>query len=225
MKSWFLSIGFCLVGTVKLFSQSVIDTTYFTTYYDQKVSLFKLLPNTKKEIIFLGDSITDIGEWGEIWKNKAVKNRGISSDNTFGVLARLPEITEGKPAKIFIMIGINDIAKNTPDNIIVSNYKKIINNIQTATPTTKIIVQSILPTNNTFTAFKNHQNKTQHILFINAALQKYCAENKIVYVDLYNGFIDSENKLDKKYTNDGLHVNGYGYMKWEEILMERNLMK
>lgn len=225
MKCCFLVIGFCFVATANLFGQSVIDTSYATTYYQQKVTLFNLLPNTKNEIIFLGDSITDIGEWEEIWVNKKVKNRGISSDNTFGVLARLKEITEAKPAKIFIMIGINDIAKNTPDDIIVENYKKIIGNIKTASPTTKITVQSILPTNNDFTAFKNHQNKTEHILFINAALQQYCTGNKITFVDLYNSFIDGENKLDKKYTNDGLHLNGYGYMKWKEILVGKGLMR
>ncbi len=225
MKSCFFLIGFSFVATANLFAQSVIDTSYATTYYQQKVTLFNLLPNTKNEIIFLGDSITDIGEWEEIWGNKEVKNRGISSDNTFGVLARLKEITEAKPAKIFIMIGINDIAKNTPDDIIVENYKKIIDNIKTASPATKIIVQSILPTNNNFTAFKNHQNKTEHILFINAALQQYCMGNKVTFVDLYNSFIDGENKLDKKYTNDGLHVNGYGYMKWKEILVGKGLMR
>ncbi len=87
------------------------------------------------------------------------------------------------------------------------------------------MVQSILPTNNTFTEFKNHQNKTEHILFVNAALQKYCTANKFIYVDLYNGFIDGQNKLDKKYTNDGLHVNGYGFMKWKEILERNGFMK
>ena len=225
MKSCFLLIGFCCAATVNLFSQSVVDTTYVTTYYQQKVTLFNLLPKTKKDIIFLGDSITDIGEWQEIWGNKDVKNRGISSDNTFGVLARLKEITEAKPAKVFIMIGINDISKNTQDSIIVSNYKKIINNIRTASPSTKIIVQSILPTNNNFTAFKNHQNKTEHILFVNAALKKYCIANKLVYVDLYNSFLDEEKKLDEKYTNDGLHINGFGYMKWKEILVEKGLMR
>lgn len=225
MKSCFLLIGFCFVATANLFAQPVIDTSYATTYYQQKVTMFNLLPNTKREIIFLGDSITDIGEWEEIWGNKKVKNRGISSDNTFGVLARLKEITEAKPAKIFIMIGINDIAKNTPDAVIVENYKKIINNIKMASPATKIMVQSILPTNNNFTAFKNHQNKMEHILFVNAALQQYSTQNKITYVDLYNSFIDGENKLDKKYTNDGLHVNGYGYMKWKEILVEKGLMR
>lgn len=225
MKKGFILVLCFFAYSAKVFSQSKYDTTYSTTYYQQKLTLFKLLPDTKHEIIFLGNSITDIGEWGEIWKNKNVKNRGISGDNTFGVLARLDEVVSSKPAKIFIMIGINDIAKSIPDTVIIGNYKKIIRHIKSASPNTKIIVQSILPTNNNFTAFKNHQNKTEHILFVNAALEQYSADNKITYVDLYNSFIDGENKLDKKYTNDGLHVNGYGYMKWKETLMEKGLMK
>ncbi len=225
MKSVLVLICCCFVFTIKLFSQTTYDTTFYTTYYGQKLTLFKLTPITKNGIIFLGDSITDIGEWAEMFKNKNVKNRGISSDNTFGVLARLEEIVSSKPAKIFIMIGINDISKSTPDAVIISNYKKIITAIKTATPHTKIIVQSILPTNNNFPEFKRHQNKTEHILFINAALQKYCAAQKIVYVDLYTNFLDDKNKLDKKYTNDGLHINGFGYMKWKEILVGEGLMK
>jgi lysophospholipase L1-like esterase len=203
----------------------VIDTSYKTTYYEQKVTLFRLLPNKKGEIVFLGNSITDIGEWAEIWQNKKVRNRGISGDNTFGVLARLDEITSAKPAKVFIMIGINDIAKETPDSVIITNYKKIISRLQNESPKTKIIVQSILPTNNDFTEFKRHQNKTERIVFINTALQNYCKEKELVYVDLYTVFLDENKKLDKKYTNDGLHINGFGYIKWKEILVEMGLMK
>jgi lysophospholipase L1-like esterase len=210
---------------VHFLNAQVIDTSYKSTYYEQKVTLFRLLPNTKGEIIFLGNSITDIGEWAEIWQNKKVRNRGISGDNTFGVLARLDEVTASKPAKIFIMIGINDIAKEIPDSVIIANYKKIINRIKTESLATKIIVQSILPTNNDFTEFKRHQNKTAHVLFVNAALENYCKEIGLVYVDLYTAFLDENKKLDKKYTNDGLHINGYGYMKWKEVLVERGLMR
>jgi lysophospholipase L1-like esterase len=210
---------------VHFLNAQVIDTSYKSTYYEQKVTLFRLLPNTKGEIIFLGNSITDIGEWAEIWQNKKVRNRGISGDNTFGVLARLDEITASKPAKVFIMIGINDIARETPDSIIIANYKKIISRIKIESPAAKIIVQSILPTNNDFTEFKRHQNKTEHVLFVNAALENYCKEMGLVYVDLYTAFLDDNKKLDKKYTNDGLHINGYGYMKWKEVLVERGLMR
>jgi lysophospholipase L1-like esterase len=210
---------------INIIAAQVIDTSYKTTYYDQKVTLFRLLPNTKGEIVFLGNSITDIGEWAEIWQNKKVRNRGISGDNTFGVLARLDEITSAQPAKVFIMIGINDIAKETPDSVIIANYKKIIKRIKNESPKTKIVVQSILPTNNDFIEFKRHQNKTEHIILINTALENYCKEIGLVYVDLYTAFLDENKKLDKKYTNDGLHINGYGYIRWKEVLVQMGLMR
>ncbi|TDH28537.1 sialate O-acetylesterase [Segetibacter sp. 3557_3] len=202
-----------------------IDTTYLTTYYSQKVSHFRLLPNTPGEIIFLGNSITDIGEWTETWQNLRVKNRGISSDNTFGVLARLDEIVESKPSKIFILIGINDIARNTPDSVILSNYKKIIQRIESASPRTIIYVQSILPTNDAYTAFIRHQHKDEHIRFINKRLESMCKGSKLIYVDLYSRFIDAQGKLDKRYTNDGLHLTGEGFALWKTILLEKKHMK
>ncbi len=223
MKSFFLIFLLCI--QFSLMAQQTSDTIYKTTYYEQKVTLFRLLPNVKGEIVFLGNSITDVGEWAEIWQNKKVRNRGISGDNTFGILARLDEVTSSNPTKIFIMIGINDIAKETSDSIIIANYKKIITRIKNESPATKIIVQSILPTNNDFVEFKRHQNKMEHIVFVNTALENYCKEIGVVYVDLYTVFLDENKKLDKKYTNDGLHINGYGYMKWKEVLFGKGLMK
>jgi len=200
------------------------DSSYQTTYYVQKITLFNQLPNKKNEIVFLGNSITDIGEWAEIWQDIHVKNRGISGDNTFGVLARLDEVVSSFPKKIFIMIGINDIAKNIPDSIILRNYKKIIETIQQKIPKTQLIVQSILPTNHSFTQFANHQNKTQHILYINKELEKICAEKSIVFVNLFPLFLDEENKLSTTYTNDGLHLNGNRYMLWKNTLQQQKLM-
>lgn len=224
-KSIQLIIIFMLKVFVSNAQTATYDSSFKGTYYEQKTTLFRLLPNTKNEIIFLGNSITDIAEWAEIFQNKHVKNRGISSDNTFGVLARLDEVLESKPAKIFIMIGINDIARNIPDSIILRNYKKIIQTIRTQSSKTKLIVQSILPTNNSFTQFKNHQNKTQHIEFINAELSKICASENITFLNLYPLFLDEQKRLKAEFTNDGLHLNGYGYMHWKNILIENKLMK
>lgn len=213
-----------LVVSMQLHAQ-LVDTTYKSTYYEQKVTLFRLLPKTKNAIVFLGNSITDIGEWAEIWRNKKVINRGISGDNTFGVLARLDEVTFSKPHAVFIMIGINDIAKNIPDPIIVSNYKKIVERIAVASPKTKIYVQSILPTNNNFKEFQRHQNKDEHIRYVNEELKKLCKSKGITYIDLYTQFLDKEGKLSTLYTNDGLHLKGAGYMKWKEILIQKGYMK
>lgn len=220
-----LILVFVVASLRQVTAQNTYDTSYTSTYYQQKLTLFRLLPDTKNEIIFLGNSITDIGEWAEIWQNKNVKNRGISGDNTFGVLARLDEVLSSKPAKIFIMIGINDISKETPDSVIISNYKKIIFRIRQQSPATKLYIQSILPTNNGFSDFKKHQDKDEHIRFVNTALQQFCQVQKITYIDLYNNFLDASGKLDKQYTNDGLHINGFGYMKWKQVLIEKKCMK
>lgn len=198
------------------------DTTFHTTYYDQKRSLFELLPDTKNEIIFLGNSITDIGEWVELFQNPNVKNRGISSDVTFGVIDRLPEVLSSKPAKIFYMIGINDIAKNIPDSVILANHQRIVSIIKQQSPATKIYIQSLLPTNNDFTEFKRHQNKTEHIIAVNDGLRELAKREQVTFIDLYPKFMDENGKLDKRFTNDGLHLKGAGYIKWVNILKELN---
>lgn len=202
----------------------IVDSNYRTSYYEQKVSMFKLLPDTKGEIIFLGNSITDIAEWAEIWQNPKVKNRGISTDNSFGVLARLDEVLSSKPAKILLMIGINDIAKNVPDSIIINNIIKIAERVRKASPATQLIIQSILPTNPVFTEFPRYQHKDIHIRFVNQALQEYCTKKKLIFVDLYSHFKDANGHLSTAYTNDGVHINGAGYFLWRSVLKKMKLL-
>lgn len=206
-------------------AQQGYDTTFRSYYYDQKLSLFEKMPTPAQAVVWLGDSITDGGEWSELFPEQKNLNRGISADNTFGVLYRLPEIIRRKPSKIFILIGINDIARNIPDSVILRNYRRIIETIQAQSPATRLFVQSILPTNDQFPQFKNHQHKTEHIRYINNALQNLCAEKKITLVNLYDAFLDAEGKLDNRYTNDGLHLTGEGYLRWKEVLVQGGYMK
>src|SRR6185312_511847 len=112
-KALFTIICFLLQHSI--FSQVVLPSypdSIFSTYYLQRVSHFETLPQTKGDIIFLGNSITDGAEWPELFNDIRVKNRGISGDITAGVIHRLDEITNRKPAKIFLLIGVNDLARN-----------------------------------------------------------------------------------------------------------------
>jgi len=214
----FLSITFKVNAQVKY------DSNYISSYYLQKVTQFKLMPKSIGSIIFLGDSITDIGEWSELFGYKTIKNRGISTDNTFGVLARLDETITLKPAKVFLMIGINDLAKKTPDAIILKNIQRIANQLKQYSPNTKLIIQSILPTNNNFTEFMGYQNKDDHIIWLNNELSLFCTNNQFVFVDLYSLFKDENGKLNKRYTYDGLHLNGEGYQLWKATLLKKKLI-
>ncbi len=201
------------------------DSTFRPAGYALKWDIFKSFPNSKKDIIFLGNSITAGVDFNELLSDNRVRNRGISSDISFGVLERLQEVTEGKPAKVFILIGINDISRNIPDSVIISNYKRIIHRIKAESPATKIYFHTLLPVNNEFKPLKNQFNKDEHILFVNKALKELAAKEKIYLVDLYPHFLNKDNKLDKAYTYDGLHLNAAGYQVWAGILKKGKYLK
>src|SRR5574340_772315 len=165
-KKRLLTLLFVLTGLLA-FSQShnpQWDSTYRPGLYEFEAQLYKSYPHSTKDIVFLGNSITDRVDWNELLGMSNVHNRGISGDITFGVLERLDEVIEGQPAKVFILIGINDVSRNIPDSVIFKNYKKIVERIKAGSPHTKIYFQTLLPVNNEFTQFKNHYNKDEHIL-------------------------------------------------------------
>lgn len=183
-------------------------------YYYHKKEHFETLPKSKKDIIFLGNSITDNCEWAELFGNPHIKNRGIGGDDTDGILERLSDITSGQPAKIFLMIGTNDLAFGKTVNYIISNYRKIITRIRQESPRTKIYIQSILPTDDAI-----HTNrKNTDIILINEGLQDIARELSIPYIDLFGAFKTENNKLNKEYSLDGLHLNGKGYLVWKDMI-------
>ena len=78
-------------------------------HYGQKVDFFRQVPIKPGDIVFVGDSLTEGARWDELFPDKPVINRGINADTVNGVLLRLDDIISGKPAKIFLLIGTNDL--------------------------------------------------------------------------------------------------------------------
>ena len=191
----------------------------YSTFYYQRASLFENLKSTPNDIVFLGNSITNGGEWSEIFENQNVKNRGISGDICVGVYDRMDIITKGHPAKIFLLIGINDIGRGATTDSIVEGISKIIDKIQYQSPNTKIYLQSILPLNDSFGMFDGHTKHWKEIKPLNKRLGNLAKFKQVTYIDLYSEFVTlGSDKLNPEYTNDGLHLMGKGYMKWAEIV-------
>lgn len=194
------------------------QTQKYSTFYVQRASLFSKLTITPKDIVFIGNSITNGTEWNELFPRKHVKNRGISGDTSEGVYDRLAPIVKGKPAKIFILIGINDISRDVKVEDIVLNMKRIVKEIQKKSPKTKIYIQSILPVNPDFGMFKGHE-KPQLIKEINQQYQNIAKEYNVNYINLYPHFLEEgTDRMNKKYTNNGLHLLGEGYLLWSKII-------
>lgn len=218
MKKYFICAFLFLATGLCLKAQSPAwDSTYRPGSYRLRVDQFKAFSNSPKDIVFLGNSITAGIDWEELLQNTHAKNRGISGDITFGVLERLQEVTEGKPRKVFILIGTNDIARNVPDAVILDNYKRIIRQIKRESPVTKIYFQTVLPVNSDVPPKKNHYGKDEHIAAVNEGLKKLGKEEGITVVDLHPFFL-KDGKLDKTLTYDGLHLNINGYKRWAKIL-------
>ena len=195
-------------------------TGKYGTYYDQRELLFESLPTSGSDIIFLGNSITDGGEWCELFGNANCKNRGISGDITLGVLNRLETITKGQPAMVFLMIGTNDMDRGFSNDTIAMNVRKIVQRIKAESPRTKIIVQSILPTNDCYGLFTGHTKRWRDVALVNDMLKTMTEEEDVTYLDLYSLMANEEGKMSAEYSNDGLHLNGEGYKVWKAAVDE-----
>ncbi len=202
----------------KLRVGQVLEDSGYGPYYDQRKSLFKMLPKTNTDILFIGHSLMDGAEWAELLENPHVKNRGINGEIIEGVLHRLDDITMPPPDKIFLMIGTNDIDHGFKTPQILKNYEKIVVKLKQNCPNTKVYTMGMLP------IFPYNRNKVGSIPEeFNAGLQQLAAKNGYTYVDLYNVLKDDRGNLPQAYSNDGWHLMGEAYVKVAQHL--KNYLK
>jgi lysophospholipase L1-like esterase len=213
----FVLASLCLISFF-CYSQKWDTIPNLPDLYKQRVELFKKEPVVEGKILFLGNSITQGGNWKTLLNDSTVINRGIGGDITFGILNRLDDVTKRKPSKVFLLIGINDISKNIPDEVIMENIFSIVNKIKGGLPKTEIYVQSILPLNPGFEKFPPNYDKQAHVITLNKELKKYADRLKYTFVDLYPEFLNKDNLLEAKYSTDGLHLNAAGYSHWVSVL-------
>lgn len=204
-----------LVARISRWRSLDVQPSYRSIYYLHRTSQFQQLAIAPNDIVFLGDSITNEGEWTELLPTIPVKNRGISGDTTEGLLHRLLTILAAKPNGILLMIGINDLLNDgkSPDQVS-QNHEKILRQIHQHSPDTTVFVQSVLPTNDRL----NGRKRDQAIRQLNDRLKALAESRGYTYLDLFTAFVDSDYQLDQQYTEDGVHLNGAGYQTWVKIL-------
>ncbi len=216
---WFNSLS------AQVTHQRVFDTVpYIMDHHNNRLKVFAQEPMKTGQTIFLGNSITEGGQWQEYFPNEDVLNRGIGGDIAHGVLKRLDEIIERKPEKLFLLIGINDIGMDIPEAVIADNIRKIVSKLQEESPKTEITVQSILPVNPEYPGFPQHYDKQYRVLMSNQLIFKICDDLHVRFLNLFPFFLDDRQRLKAELTNDGLHLNEAGYKVWIEILRKEGLM-
>lgn len=194
--------------------------TYTDHYYKRFLQFMDEPAITSKEIVMLGNSLTEGGgDWSERLGKKNVRNRGIIGDEVMGIYDRLHQILPGHPAKLFLLIGVNDISHDLTTDSIVSMIRMTVERIQRESPQTKLYLQSLLPFNESFGRYKKLIGKTEMIPEINVRLEALAKEKKITYINLFPLFTEKgTHVLQANLTADGLHLKDEGYKIWVKAL-------
>lgn len=213
-----LSVAIAAAMLPACIAQTPAQPKYTELYY-QRASLFDVLGVDSTTIVFLGNSLTHGCEWHELLGMPNVVNRGINGDIVEGISERIGSVVAGKPAKIFLLTGANDVSHDLTADSIVTAVGELIDYITAATPDTRVYLQSMLPINNSFGRYKKMAGKEDVIREINAKLEPLAAEKGITWINLYPYFTDDEGNLRREFTNDGLHLLGPAYLVWRDIVM------
>ena len=193
----------------------------FPPYYYVRMRTFEDEPPIRStDIVMLGNSLTEGGkDWAEKLGKPNVRNRGISGDVALGVDARLYQITPHKPAKIFLLIGINDVSHDVTVDSLMTDIRTLVDHIRAQTPKTKLVLQSLLPIRESTGRWKRLQGKTDMIPQINARIEALAREKGLTFINLYPHFTEpGTNIMRAELTYDGLHLSKAGYDVWVKLL-------
>ena len=171
-----------------------------STFWLERVEGFSTF-KPAADVVFIGDSLTDRAEWAEIFPGVHVANRGLSGDDTAGLLQRLDGIPMAR--KSFLMIGINDLSRGVSVDEVFANYTKIV-----AALPGEVYVQSTIECNARLDAGCPLAN----VRSLNARLRTLPN-----FIDLNASMSDADG-LKAIYTLDGVHLNAAGYMAWRDAI-------
>ncbi|MGL5262243.1 MAG: serine hydrolase, partial [Bacteroides sp.] len=210
-----------LLANIVASSIGTVDIDNYLNHYAERIQEFESeKPIGKKDIVFLGNSLTENGgDWAKRLGIKHVRNRGIIGDNTEGVWKRLESITKGTPKQILITIGINDISQGLNLYTLLENTERIIQKIQQDSPQTLISIQSLLPINEDKLWYRLMKGKSKIIEEYNVLLQNLASRYQLAFINSYPIFLEEgSNQLKAHLTGDGLHINDEGYQLWSQFL-------
>ena len=192
---------------------------FFRRHWDDRVSAFQEQNLAWRNVVLLGDSITEGFDVAKYFPDRRVVNRGIGADvigndlpadDHRGVLRRLDSsVFNCAATDVFLLIGINDLGDGHSVDVMEQGYREILERIHTNAPLVRIHVESVLPTRG------NYAKHNANVREFNGRLRKLAAEFGCDYVDLHRLMIDDQGELKAEYTREGLHLNEQGYQVWQ----------
>lgn len=200
MKRFIFSLALAAVSLLQIQA----DSPFRNHRYDS----FKAAQVNDRSIVFVGNSITNMHEWREAFgDDPRIINRGNSGAVSQETLDNIETVIAGKPAKMFLLIGTNDLGSTEPDVPVkvAANIRKIIDRVQQGSPATEIFIQSILPST-------TGARTPERIAATNCLIRKECDETGVTYIDLSDLLADLP--TDHSLSYDHLHLTAKAYTLW-----------
>jgi lysophospholipase L1-like esterase len=173
-------------------------------------------PAIHRDVVMLGDSLTDRGEWWELL-DRPVANRGVAADAVADVRARLADVAALSPRVVFVLIGVNDLLAGGSPETLASDHAALIAELRRLLPRARIVVESLLPIRDEIIA-DDEPLATPTVRRANALLLHAAAASGVEWLDLNRLLVDAGGELDPRYSSDGLHLTAAGYRVWASAL-------
>ncbi len=177
-------------------------------HYDAKNSF------PEDAILFVGSSSIGLWKTARCFPEYPVINRGFGGSTIHDVNLFVDRIViKYQPKVIVFYAGDNDIAKDTPPQVVKQNFTKFVQKVHNALPDTPIIFISIKVSGARWSLWPKMQRA-------NSLIRKYVAQNKkLYYLDLATPLLDKNAAPNESlFLEDKLHLNEKGYDIWTSLL-------
>lgn len=188
----------CFIGIIAL----VLAKSDFIPRFQKK--FFPVQPD-EVEIVMLGNSLTEAGDWKALLDRKDVLNSGKGGSTTTQLMVRMPkEVLDYQPKVCFVMGGINDLTVGVPMDTILDRHDRMAQALDEA---------GILPVIQSTLYQVAHPKRNIQIDSLNQALEQIAQRYNGKYLDLQPA-MSVGGKLNPAYTIDGTHLNEKAYAVW-----------
>lgn len=170
----------------------------------------------KADIAFFGDSLTYWGDFASVFPDKVVCNLGLRGDTIGGMIDRIEQLRIVKPDVVFLMAGINDVS-TLSENEFCDSYERLVDSILEMEQKPQLIVQSLLPVNET--DFNPISCSNEQVITTNSIIADIARDKGLKFVDLFSTY-QINGELPCKISKDGIHLLESGYEQWLSLILE-----
>jgi len=186
----------------------------------------KIAAEKKASLVFIGDSITQMfgGEphdrsqpgkdvWEQFYGKRNAANLGFGYDFVENTLWRLRHgELDGAAAKVVvILIGTNNVSRNTPEEI-AAGVRAICAEVHQRQPSAKTVLMAVFPRGP-----KPDATRTK-IDAINKLIADLDGKNGITLLDIGAKFLEPDGSITRETMGDFLHPTAKGYEIWARAL-------